>query len=88
MAKIKKGLVLCYDKKKDVLYLSLGEPRASVGEEIREGVFLNKHPKSGKIAGITVLDFESRFTSTKKIKPLPIEMEVSYHPQPIAVPIV
>ena len=85
MAKVKNALVLCYDKVRDVLYLSLGKPKASVGEEVEDGVFINKDPKSRKIVGVTVLDFESRFTSTKRIKPLPMEMEISYHPEPVSV---
>ena len=85
MAKVKGGLVLCYDKARDVLYLSLGKPQASLGEEVEDGVFLNRNPRSRKIVGITVLDFENRFTSTKKIKPLPMEMEISYRREAIPV---
>lgn len=85
MAKVKSGLVFCYDKTMDVFYLSLGKPQASVGEEVEDGVFLNRSPKSKKIIGITVLDFESRFASTKRIKPLPMEMEISYHRESIPV---
>ena len=85
MAKVKNGLVLCYDKAQDVLYLSLGKTRASIGEEVEDGVFLNRDPKSRKIVGVTVLDFVSRFTSTKRVRPLPMEMEISYHPEPVSI---
>ena len=34
------GVRISYDKKADVLYLSIGEPQAGIDEEVSDGVYI------------------------------------------------
>ena len=49
-----------YDGEADVLYLSLGKPRAAVGIDIGEGVILRFDEKRKEIVGITILELRGR----------------------------
>jgi len=44
-----------YDRDSDVLYLSVGEPRAAEGEETPEGHVLRYLPGTETIVGLTIL---------------------------------
>ncbi|MGH7812632.1 MAG: DUF2283 domain-containing protein [Candidatus Binataceae bacterium] len=50
-----------YDEEADVLYVSVGKPRAAVTDETGEGLLVRKDPATGEIVGVTVLDYEQRF---------------------------
>jgi uncharacterized protein YuzE len=49
---------LDYDKDADVFYITFGEPKEAVCEEISDGVLLRRH-ESGKIVGITIIGYKS-----------------------------
>ena len=55
-----KAVSLAYDKKADVCYLSVGEPRTAVCEEIEDGVLVRTEPETGEVVGLTVLNFTQR----------------------------
>lgn len=55
-----KQITFDYDEKADVLYLSFGEPKAAVTEEIGN-VGLRVDEKSREIVGITILEFIKSF---------------------------
>lgn len=57
----RKKMSFSYDKKADVLYLSVGKPKKSLSREIEDGVVLRFDPKSKEVSGLTILDFEARF---------------------------
>lgn len=54
-------LRLSYDKDVDVLYVSFGAPQEAVSEETGDGMLIRKHPETGEIVGVTILEFEERF---------------------------
>lgn len=49
-----------YDEDADVLYLSVGEPRAAVGIDIGEGVVLRYDESRREVAGLTVIGIRER----------------------------
>ena len=53
-------LNLDYDKKNDVLYISIGRPKPSYGEEDVPGIVILKDIITDEITGITVFDFMKR----------------------------
>ncbi len=72
------GLVFSYDKISDILYLSIGEPKEGIDEEVEEGIFVRLNPETKRPNGIMIMDFEKRFSNTKT-KPLPLRIEnISY----------
>jgi len=49
-----------YDEDADVLYLSIGEPRAAVGIDIGEGVILRYDELEREVVGITMIGLRHR----------------------------
>ncbi len=70
----KDNLRFSYDTNADVLYMSIGMPQECIGEIDDDGVIVKFDPKnSNKILGVTILDFQKRFSSPHA-KSLPINM--------------
>lgn len=65
-------LRLSYDKSADVLYISFGAPQEAISEESEEGLLIRRHPKTGAVVGLTVLDFKKRFEAPGASALLPI----------------
>jgi len=63
-----------YDKRADILYLSIGKPKKAVSREVDDGILLRLNPKTKEICGLTIIDFVARFKSPKP-RALPIDME-------------
>jgi len=55
-------LVHSYDRKRDILYVFVGQPRDGISREIRPGLFvhLHPHPRTRMVIGYTLLDFQRR----------------------------
>lgn len=68
---------LFYDREGDVLYITIGEPQAAISREMENDVLLRVQPETGKIVGMTVLNFASRFSNLQKEHPLPVHMALS-----------
>lgn len=68
---------LYYDKEGDVLYITLGEPQIAISQELENDVLLRVQPETGKIVGMTVLNFSSRFSNLKQKQTLPVHMALS-----------
>jgi uncharacterized protein YuzE len=68
---------LFYDREGDVLYITIGEPRPAISRELDNDVLLRVEPNTGKIVGMTVLNFASRFSDLEKEHPLPVHMALS-----------
>ena len=49
-----------YDKDADVLYLSIGAPRAAVGIDIGDGLVLRYDENHREVVGLTVIGFRER----------------------------
>ena len=64
-----------YDKKNDILDISIGRPRKSISKEVGNDILIRILPNSNKIVGLTVLNFERRFSKVEKSQSLPIEAE-------------
>lgn len=61
-----------YDEEADVMYISFGEPKEAVTEEIGNiGVRINE--KSREIVGLTIIEFMKTFGKTHR----PIKIPVS-----------
>ncbi len=69
---MEKALNFTYDKEGDILDISLGRPASAISEEISEDIFIRLNPKTKKILGFMILNFEKKFGKTRKIETLPI----------------
>jgi len=49
-----------YDEEADVLYLSVGAPRAATGVDIGEGVVVRYDEERKEVVGLTVLGLRAR----------------------------
>ena len=49
-----------YDEEADVLYISVGKPRAAVGVDIGEGVVVRYDEKKNEVVGVTIIGFQKR----------------------------
>ena len=67
---------LFYDAEGDVLYLSIGEPRPAISQEVGDDVLLRIDPNTGEIVGMTVLNLSSRFGSVQLPQSLPVEIDL------------
>lgn len=64
----KNKLIVSYDLEADVAYLSFGEPKPSVTEELNNHVLVRRDPKTGEIRGITITSFTKYFKQRKEMK--------------------
>lgn len=65
-----------YDKIGDVLYLSMGEPRPAVSQEVGDDILLRLDPDTDEVVGLTILNLSSRFGELDAPQTLPVEIEV------------
>lgn len=65
-----------YDYEEDILYLSIGDPRPSITEEIEEGILIRKDIRTGELTGATILDYKDRLNKKEKID-IPKEFDLS-----------
>jgi len=73
---MKKTLDLFYDKKADVLYASSGKlTKRDISEEAGDDVVIWKNKETGKLSGLTVLNFSKRESKGSEIK-LPFSLEI------------
>lgn len=49
-----------YDEEADVLYVSVGTPRAAVGIDIGDGLVLRYYESHQEVVGLTVIGFRER----------------------------
>lgn len=58
-------LRMFFDKKGDIMDISLGKPRAAISKEIGDDILMRIDPETSEVLGFTVLNFEKRFERTK-----------------------
>ena len=63
----KNQIVMSYDRKADVIYISFGKPRKAVSEEIDPYVLVRRDPKTKEILGITITNFTKYFEAKKQL---------------------
>lgn len=70
-------LKINYDKKFDILYISIGTPIPSYGDEEIPGLVVLKSIETGELTGITIFDFKKKVEdkTINEIK-MPIEIDV------------
>jgi len=61
-----------YDKKGDILDISLGPPQPAISDEVGNDVIVRYHPETDEIIGFTILNFERRFEQNEKRYELPV----------------
>jgi uncharacterized protein YuzE len=69
-----------YDAEADVLYLSLGAPRAAEGVDVGEGVVLRYDPEQREVVGLTVVGLRARLL--KGLASVPAAEPVAVHDRP------
>ena len=65
---MEKDLIYSYDKKRDVLYVSIGEPKEAIANEIADEIFIQLDPKNKQVVGFTIVNFEKQFIKSAKNK--------------------
>ncbi|MDD5504142.1 MAG: hypothetical protein PHV77_02365 [Candidatus Omnitrophica bacterium] len=58
-------LRMAYDKTADVLYLCLGVPKKGISDMDENGIIIRKDPITKKVFGLTIVDFQKKFSSNK-----------------------
>ena len=71
-----KTLQLYYDKQSDILYLSAGDPRPAISEELGDDILLRLDIETGEVVGLTVLNFSRHFDSSETLQIPPIGIEL------------
>jgi len=61
------GFDVLYDDEADVLYVSLGAPRAADTFPGEHGLLVRKDMNTGEVVGVTVLDYERHFRKLKDL---------------------
>jgi len=60
MAEMKYTDFIRYDEDADVLYVSIGEPRKAVSDEIEDGILIRRDVETGEVVGFTILHYLRR----------------------------
>ena len=68
-------LRFAYDKAADVLDISLGRPKAAISREIEDDFFVRVDPKTDKVVGFSILNFEKYFKNLRDVRPVPVTAE-------------
>lgn len=71
-------LKLNYDNKFDILYISIGNPAPSYGEENTAGLVILRNIETDELTGITIFDFGKRVNSnTINELNIPTEIDIN-----------
>ena len=72
---MEKGLRFSFDKGADVLDISIGAPKKAISREVDDDFFVRIDPKTKKVVGFSILNFEKWFKDEKDRKIIPIKAE-------------
>lgn len=67
-----KLMKIFYDRKGDVLYISIGSPREAISRETGDDILIRMDPKTQEIVGFTILNFTERFSDVHKERAVPV----------------
>jgi len=73
-----KRLNFYYDKKGDILDISVGKPQKAISEEIQDDFFIRKNPKTKEVVGFMILNFEKRFGKSSKPTEIPLSVNFTF----------
>ena len=71
---MEKGLRFSFDKGSDILDISIGKPKRAISREVEDDFFVRIDPKTKKVIGFSILNFEKWFDDESK-KVVPIKAE-------------
>lgn len=74
---MEKRLRFAYDKKADILDISLGRPKKALSREVEDDFFVRFDPKTKKVIGFSILNFEKWFKSLDDYRLIPMSAEFS-----------
>lgn len=72
---MEEGLRFSFDKEADVLDISIGKPTKAISREIEDDFFVRVNPKTQKVVGFSILNFERWFKDEKDKKVVPIKAD-------------
>lgn len=61
-----------YDKRGDVLYISIGSPQKAISREMENDILLRMNPETSEIVGLTILNFTERFSDIENQQSFPV----------------
>jgi uncharacterized protein YuzE len=65
---LEKGeLIVSYDKEASMFYVSFGEPRQSITEELDDWVLVRRDPHMHQVAGVTMINLNDYFAQKLEI---------------------
>jgi uncharacterized protein YuzE len=73
-------LKINYDNEFDIMYISLGDPKPSYGEEEIPGLILLKDINTDEITGITIFDFKKRLEEDS-LRNLDLPIKIDFEQQ-------
>ena len=72
---MEEGLRFSFDKEADILDISIGIPKKAISREIDDDFFVRVDPKTQKVVGFSILNFEKWFKDESDKKVIPIKAE-------------
>ncbi len=67
-----KMMKIFYDRKGDVLYISIGLPREAISRETGDEILIRMDPTTQEIVGFTILNFAERFSNVQEERAVPV----------------
>ena len=61
-----------YDRKSDVLYMSIGSPQEAISKELGDDILIRVKPDTGEVVGFTILSFAERFSQIEEERSIPV----------------
>ena len=72
-----KKIRLAYDKEADILDISLSKPINAISREVEDDFFVRIDPKTKRVVGFSVLNFEKWFKGLDDYRLVPMSAEFS-----------
>lgn len=65
-----------YDRKGDVLYISIGSPQQAISREVGEDILIRVHPDNDEVVGFTIFNFAERFSNIHEERSIPLSAQL------------
>ncbi len=72
---MEKRLTFSFDKEGDILDISIGKPKKAISREVDDDFFVRVDPKTKKVVGFSIINFEKWFKDEADKKVVPIKAE-------------
>lgn len=67
-----KFMNIFYDRRGDVLYISIGSPQEAISREVGDDILIRIDPKTEEVVGFTILNFTERFSDVREERFVPV----------------